>query len=549
MFRIRHKFQKVIFSMLLISAIIVGGISTCPILSSNAAATPIKIMCIGDSCTEGMGDPNMGSYRTELYNLYKKAGINFDFVGSNQKGPSTLPDRDNEGHSGWTIPQVASNVNNWLNAQNPDVILLWIGGNDMILNGNLNTTGLSNLIDQILNQKPNVTIFVSDYYPVPDQIKQYNAVIPGVVQQKANAGKKVYFNKMSSMNFVRSTDLSSDGLHLSVAGYVKAANIWYNTTIDTLKSMSGSNSPTVKPSNTPTPTAVPSSSTSPVVSPITRPIKIMPVGDSCTEGMGDPNMGSYRTELYNLYKKAGINFDFVGSNQRGPSTLPDRDNEGHSGWTIPQVANNINNWLNAQNPDVVLLWIGGNDLLQGGKTNPTGLSNLIDQIIQQKPNIKIFVSDYYPVPDSVTKYNSEIPGVIQQKVNEGKSVYFNKMSSMNFVRSTDLSSDGLHLNVNGYIKAANIWYNSTIDILKSMSGSNSPTNTPTNTPTPSIINPVPQDVNGDRVVNMADVILIASRFNAIREQSKYDVKCDLNSDGVINMSDVIMIASKFNYTY
>jgi lysophospholipase L1-like esterase len=279
----------------------------------------------------------------------------------------------------------------------------------------------------------------------------------------------------------------------------------------------------------------------------TGPIKIMCVGDSCTEGLGDPNMGSYRTELYNLYKKAGINFDFVGSNQNGPSTLPDRDNEGHSGWTIPQVAASINNWINTQNPDVILLWIGGNDLLQTGKINDTGLSNLIDQIISLRPNITIFVSDYYPVPDSVTQYNAKIPGIVQQKASQGKKVYFNKMSGMNFVRSTDLSSDGLHLNVNGYIKAANVWYNTTIDILKSMSGSNSPTPTPPPTNTP--VKTVPEDVNGDRAINISDVMLVASHFNTTASGNNYDPKCDVNNDRSINISDIMMIAAKFNTSY
>jgi rhamnogalacturonan endolyase len=76
-----------------------------------------------------------------------------------------------------------------------------------------------------------------------------------------------------------------------------------------------------------------------------------------------------------------------------------------------------------------------------------------------------------------------------------------------------------------------------------------PSNSPTNTPVPSSINPVPQDINGDRVVNMADVILIASRFNTGSSSSNYDIKCDLNNDGYINMSDIIILASKFNYSY
>lgn len=228
------------------------------------AATTLKIMPVGDSCTAGMGDPDMGSYRTELYKYYTNDGLSIDFVGSQKGGPSTLPDRDHEGHSGWMIPQIASNIDNWLNTYNPDVVLLWIGGNDVILGGNINTTGLSNLIDQILKAKPNVKIFVADYYPVPDRIKDYNVTIPGVVQEKANAGKQVYFVKLSDINFNRSTDLSSDGLHLNPNGYRKIAEIWYRSTISILKPTI-TPSPSVSPSPTPTisPSPTPSSSPSP----------------------------------------------------------------------------------------------------------------------------------------------------------------------------------------------------------------------------------------------------------------------------------------------
>ncbi|WP_010249793.1 GDSL-type esterase/lipase family protein [Acetivibrio cellulolyticus] len=244
MTKFRTKFQKALFSMFLISTIIVGGMA----VPSIVKAAPIKIMPVGDSCTEGMGDPDMGSYRTELYNLYKNAGLDFDFVGSNQRGPSSLPDRDNEGHSGWTIPQVASNIDNWLNTQNPDVVFLWIGGNDIFQTGKINPTGLSNLIDQIFKNKPNVKIFVSDYYPNPDIVLPYNEAIPGVVQEKANAGKAVYFVKLSDMGYVKSTDTSSDGLHLNIAGYKKAAQVWYDSTISILRGSTNTPVP-------PTPTA------------------------------------------------------------------------------------------------------------------------------------------------------------------------------------------------------------------------------------------------------------------------------------------------------
>ena len=530
MYKVSLKARKVLLSMFLIS-VMIGGMFKAP---QPVEAATIKIMPVGDSCTEGMGDPSMGGYRTELYNLYKNAGLDFDFVGSNQRGPNNI-DRDNEGHSGWTIPQIASNIDGWLNAQNPDVVLLWIGGNDVIQQGRVNTTGLSNLIDQILAKKPNIKIFVADYFPHPESIKAYNATIPGVVQEKANAGKSVYFVKLSGMQFSQGADISSDGLHLNPGGYSKVAKIWFDSTISILKGESSNPQPTNNPWN-PQPTNNPwnpqPTPNNPGNNQTTGTIKIMPVGDSCTEGMGDPSMGGYRTDLYNLYKNAGLDFDFVGSNQRGPNNI-DRDNEGHSGWTIPQIASNIDGWLNAQNPDVVLLWIGGNDLLQQGKINTTGLSNLIDQILAKKPNIKIFVADYFPHPESVKQYNATIPGVVQQKASAGKSVYFVKLSDIQFSQSADISSDGLHLNPGGYSKVAKIWFDSTISILKQS------TSTPVPTPTQPT-NVIKGDVDGNGSVNSIDFGYLRKYllgYETDFPSSNGKLAADINNDGSVNSLD------------
>ncbi|MDP4181450.1 MAG: family 43 glycosylhydrolase, partial [Bacillota bacterium] len=73
-----------------------------------------------------------------------------------------------------------------------------------------------------------------------------------------------------------------------------------------------------------------------------------------------------------------------------------------------------------------------------------------------------------------------------------------------------------------------------------------PTSTPTSTPTvkPTIANSV--DLNHDGVINMADVILLASKFNSVIGNPGYNDAYDINKDGAINMSDVIQIAAKFN---
>ncbi len=72
----------------------------------------------------------------------------------------------------------------------------------------------------------------------------------------------------------------------------------------------------------------------------------------------------------------------------------------------------------------------------------------------------------------------------------------------------------------------------------------SPTSSMTPTPTPTSINSI--DLNHDGVINIADVILLASAFNSVRGDTKYLEAYDINNDGAINMSDVIIIAAKFN---
>jgi hypothetical protein len=95
------------------------------------------------------------------------------------------------------------------------------------------------------------------------------------------------------------------------------------------------------------------------------------------------------------------------------------------------------------------------------------------------------------------------------------------------------------------------WVDWTIPDLAGPLTSPSPINIPSPTPTPiQITTPTStlkntEDINNDGVVNMADVILIATCFNAIQGDTRYDKKYDLNSDGVINMSDVIFVALKF----
>ncbi|MDP4180303.1 MAG: glycoside hydrolase family 48 protein [Bacillota bacterium] len=59
--------------------------------------------------------------------------------------------------------------------------------------------------------------------------------------------------------------------------------------------------------------------------------------------------------------------------------------------------------------------------------------------------------------------------------------------------------------------------------------------------------PIP-DVNGDHIINMADVLKLAASFGKRIGDLEYSPILDLNSDGVINMADLVYIAKHFGET-
>src|SRR6266536_3824928 len=122
------------------------------------------------------------------------------------------------------------------------------------------------------------------------------------------------------------------------------------------------------------------------------PIRIMPLGDSLTDGFDVP--GGYRIELWSLLAGDGLCVDFVGSLTNGPRTMPDRDHEGHSGWRIDQIAGSAGPWLERHRPQIVLLLVGTNDVVQDFAlaAAPGRLGALIDQITGALPESRVVVA-------------------------------------------------------------------------------------------------------------------------------------------------------------
>ncbi|KAJ7481826.1 lipolytic enzyme, partial [Mycena latifolia] len=185
-------------------------------------------------------------------------------------------------------------------------------------------------------------------------------------------------------------------------------------------------------------------------------IRLLPLGDSITFGLQSSDGNGYRSTLHNLLQP-GNTVDFIGSLKSG--TMADNDNEGHSGFTIAQIASIATNAaaLPAR-PNVVLLMAGTNNVFGGSiSTAPSRLSSLIDLIFQTCPDTALVVATLTPLSSgqaSVDTYNQAITQLVNNRTASGQHILLASMSS---VLASDLF-DRVHPNDVGYVKMANAWF-------------------------------------------------------------------------------------------
>ncbi|MEV5279441.1 ricin-type beta-trefoil lectin domain protein [Streptomyces sp. NPDC052811] len=184
-------------------------------------------------------------------------------------------------------------------------------------------------------------------------------------------------------------------------------------------------------------------------------LRLMPLGDSITWGVGSPSGNSYRGFLWNQLASEGHGLDFVGSGRNG--TMSDPDNEGHSGWHIDQIAGIADSVLAQYRPNVIALEIGTNDLNGGSQAEPAAerLHALIDQITVDAPDATVLVGTLIVSTNSTEEatrpaFNAKLPGIVQAEQAAGKHV---RLVDMSALTTADLS-DPLHPNDNGYTKMA-----------------------------------------------------------------------------------------------
>ncbi len=133
-------------------------------------------------------------------------------------------------------------------------------------------------------------------------------------------------------------------------------------------------------------------------------LQILPLGDSRVEG-NRPDYESYRYELWKNFVANDWPIDFVGTRKDEGNygafqgTEFDRDHEGTGGAQTGDILQILEAITPENTPSIVLLGIGGNDLLDGKKTVAQTISNIekIIQLLQSRnEHITIFLEQIAP---------------------------------------------------------------------------------------------------------------------------------------------------------
>ncbi|MBN1411952.1 MAG: hypothetical protein JW969_13980 [Spirochaetales bacterium] len=200
------------------------------------------------------------------------------------------------------------------------------------------------------------------------------------------------------------------------------------------------------------------------------PLNIWPIGDSLTYGW--PGTDGYRLYLWQLLGQVGIRINYMGSNKTGSDGLPDKNHEGHGGYTTYDVLEELPKWIGDTEPDIVLLLIGTNDVLKKipAEITKENIRRIVEKIRAHYPRAKIFLSSIPPINiwgnimDRVIHLNVEIKTLATSDPDFEKTIFFTDVYSS--IMFGDLYHDGLHIEPSGqgYRKIAENYFNGIISL-------------------------------------------------------------------------------------
>ncbi len=211
-----------------------------------------------------------------------------------------------------------------------------------------------------------------------------------------------------------------------------------------------------------------------LAAPVSAAVQIYPLGDSITYGdvHDGQNYPSYRYWLWNDLKNKGFDVDFIGS-QHGPDYgfVFDTDNDGHAGYTSARELAELPTWLPGLHPDIVLLHLGTNDVLEGVPQSVTlgNIGAIITELRAVNPQVKILIAGI--IPTSVDKTNQQILSLntglagLQQQMNTQTSPIILVDQYTDYDGEHDNQDGGVHPAESGEMKIAARWSAALVPLL------------------------------------------------------------------------------------
>jgi GDSL-like lipase/acylhydrolase family protein/VCBS repeat protein len=198
----------------------------------------LRILGIGDSITVGFlsdrdgGDGN--GYQGQLKSDLSKDQVVY---AGTESSYGTMGNSYYAAWSGKTIKFITDNMGRSLE-QRPNIVLIHAGTNDMNPNGAISTEGndpdgaaqrLGTLIDKVIDTCPDsiilVAMIINTCDPAQsDRTQQFQRLVPGIVDQRRNSGKKVLTVDFTSFP----TSQLRDCIHPTNNGYHLFGDYWYN---------------------------------------------------------------------------------------------------------------------------------------------------------------------------------------------------------------------------------------------------------------------------------------------------------------------------------
>ncbi len=206
----------------------------------------------------------------------------------------------------------------------------------------------------------------------------------------------------------------------------------------------------------------------------TGTLKIMPVGDSITVGLGLNSSPStypgYRGLLYKNLTDTGITVDYVGSSSQKypgeltPGELPDDQHQAQGNQNTEFFLNGMAGWLNTSKPDIVLITVGTVNLtcIYKDPANPSQC----DQSKSMEENVDKNVENVGKILEAINRagakaYLAKIP--IRQDYPDASRLYnqklekYSEQATIVNLESTQISADKVHPTADGFKTMADIW--------------------------------------------------------------------------------------------